>query len=622
MLKNVEKLRVLGILILDYFNNIFLKFKSLIQDDFDSKTANLILGIILGYTDEIDEDIRDDFSDSNISHILAVSGMHVGYLILFCKIFFEKTVGKRKSNILCIGVLTYYMFLTGLSPSVVRASLMAILILISKLIYRRSDVWTNISLSLLILVICNPFLIQNAGLVLSYMGTIGIVVCSKNFRSKEQEITKFNLLNILKWVCRKIFELFKVTLFVYVFILPIIALYFNKIPVLSLFISGLIGILVAPVIILFFVLILNKIVGNFQLFYLKFDLLKKICSCFDYVIKLILKILVEKLAHFAELGANLPIGKILVITPNLIKVLLYYFFILGFLFIFKNKNNKNAFGKRLNNLLHLFKYRFNQNKLKILSVVLIFIIIISIIKLSPKDLKIYFIDVNQGDACLIVTPKNKKILIDGGGNEDYDVGKNILLPYLLDRGIKSLDYAIISHFDYDHIGGILYLMENISIKKVIISKQFEESENLQRFYSIVQSKKINVQIVQAGDILNIEKDLYFSILWPTKNMISENAINNNSIVCKLNYKDFSMLFTGDIEEVAEKEIVQMYKKSNALNSKVLKVAHHGSKSSSIQEFLNLVTPNVAVIGVGENNNYGHPNADVLQRINNLRCKNF
>ena len=139
---------------------------------------------------------------------------------------------------------------------------------------------------------------------------------------------------------------------------------------------------------------------------------------------------------------------------------------------------------------------------------------------------------------MIVTPTNKRILIDGGGNENYDVGKNTLLPYLLDRGVKSLDYVIISHFDFDHIGGILYLMEKIKIKNVIISKQFEVTDNLQKFYSIAQSKKINVQIVQEGDRLNIEKNLFFNILWPQeKNMISENAINNNSIVLDIIYFD-------------------------------------------------------------------------------------
>ncbi len=198
-------------------------------------------------------------------------------------------------------------------------------------------------------------------------------------------------------------------------------------------------------------------------------------------------------------------------------------------------------------------------------------------------------------------------------------GKNTLMPYLLDRKIKTLDYVIISHFDTDHVGGVLYIMENMKIKNIIIGKQFETTENLQKFLSLVNKKKINLKIVQAGNKINIENNVYFNILWPEPSKpITENSINNNALVCKMICNDFSMLFTGDIEEQAEKELIAMYKSTNILESTVLKVAHHGSKSSSTEEFLDLVKPKIALIGVGKNNNYGHPNKDVLNRLNSIR----
>ena len=131
-------------------------------------------------------------------------------------------------------------------------------------------------------------------------------------------------------------------------------------------------------------------------------------------------------------------------------------------------------------------------------------------------------------------------------------------------------------------------------------------------------------MVEQGDRLKIEKDLYFDILWPSNSkLISENVLNNNSIVCKLHYKNFSCLFTGDIEEIAEKQILQEYKNNlQILNSTILKVAHHGSKTSSIQEFVDAVKPKVALIGVGKNNKFGHPNNDVIERIENIRYKNI
>ncbi len=163
-------------------------------------------------------------------------------------------------------------------------------------------------------------------------------------------------------------------------------------------------------------------------------------------------------------------------------------------------------------------------------------------------------------------------------------------------------------------------MEKLKVGQAIISKQGEICENYKKFKEIVKKKKIKVKVVNKGDKLQIEKNLYFDILWPDNSkLISENILNNNSIVCKMCYKNFSMLFTGDIEEIAEKQIIQEYKNNmQILNSTILKVGHHGSKTSSIQEFLEAVKPKIALIGVGENNKFGHPNNGVINRLENLR----
>ena len=141
-------------------------------------------------------------------------------------------------------------------------------------------------------------------------------------------------------------------------------------------------------------------------------------------------------------------------------------------------------------------------------------------------------------------------------------------------------------------------MQNIKVKNVIIGKQFEISENFKEFKEIAKDKNIKVIVVEDGNKINIEEDIYFDILWPnSKYEILENSINNNALVCKLNYKDFSVLFTGDIEEEAEKILVSKYGNSDVLKSTILKSPHHGSKSSSTQEFLELVEPKIALIGV-------------------------
>lgn len=160
------------------------------------------------------------------------------------------------------------------------------------------------------------------------------------------------------------------------------------------------------------------------------------------------------------------------------------------------------------------------------------------------------------------------------------------------------------------------VIKELKVKQVIIGKQYKNSENLQRLINLSKEKKVKIIIVEAGDQINMEKDLCLKILWPDdNNIISENIINNNSLVCKLIYKKFSMIFTGDIEEIAENKILNKYKDDLIiLKSNILKVAHHGSKTSSTQKFIESVSPQVSLIGVGKNNTFGHPNNDIVQRL--------
>lgn len=197
----------------------------------------------------------------------------------------------------------------------------------------------------------------------------------------------------------------------------------------------------------------------------------------------------------------------------------------------------------------------------------------------------------NGDSTLIITPKGKKILIDGG-----EIDQNILVPYLLARKIKTLDYVVISHFDSDHSGGAREVVEKLNVKNLIIAKQAENSEECTKTIEIAKQKNTKIISLQAGQTVNFEKNASFNVLWPdSKNMISENILNNNSMVAKLVYGKCQILFTGDIEQIAEEKIVQMY--GNKLNATILKVAHHGSNTSSTENFINAVNPKIALIGV-------------------------
>lgn len=245
------------------------------------------------------------------------------------------------------------------------------------------------------------------------------------------------------------------------------------------------------------------------------------------------------------------------------------------------------------------------------------IILISQINIIDFKLKIYFLDVGQGDCTLIRTPYGKNIIIDGGdGNSDkYDYGEKVVYPYLLDRRIKKIDYLVASHADSDHMGGLIYILENMKVEQILLGIQSQESNQLKDLIDIANKKKVKIIILKAGDEIKIDKDIRIKVLFPIKNnLILENSLNNNSLVFKLKYNNFSMLFTGDIEEIAENELINLYKDN--LKSTILKIAHHGSKSSSSKEFLKSVSPQIAVIGVGKKNKYGHPNEEVLLRLKN------
>ena len=178
---------------------------------------------------------------------------------------------------------------------------------------------------------------------------------------------------------------------------------------------------------------------------------------------------------------------------------------------------------------------------------------------------------------MIQTPSKKKVLIDGGGSEmgSFNVGEQTLLPYLLDKGILSIDYMIFSHLDTDHCQGLFTILENLKVKNVIISKQGKNSKNFETLLKIIQKKKVKITVVRA-----IDKNSYMHILFPTKDFIKENVLNNNSIVAKFCVQNrkgqniFSMLLTGDIEKIAENKIEELYQNTNILESTILKVAHH------------------------------------------------
>ncbi len=388
----------------------------------EENNRNLLLGILLGNDDNLENEIKESFIDSSLSHLLAVSGMHVSYVILGISIILSKLKFPKKITKICtIMLLIFFIFLTGETPSVKRASIMSIMAIIATILYRRSDIATNIGVSLLIILIQNPFSIMDIGLILSFSATIGIVLYYKsilNFlnkkenkehiKSKKNKTKNIKIKDILKYFYNKIKEIVSVSISAQIFIFPLSILFFNKISLTFIFSNILVSFIIGIIIIMGFLSIIFRF---------------KICF-------FILEICLNLLTQIADIFSKVSIFNLIVATPNLIFVIGYYMIATSvhYIIFLRKKHFKRVLEKKFLTFVDKFKLQLLSHKRHILISIILIIILGQIIKFIPKDLKIHFIDVGQGDSCLIVTPKNKTILIDGGGNiaSSYDVRKRYI----------------------------------------------------------------------------------------------------------------------------------------------------------------------------------------------------
>jgi len=540
-----------------FTNNLKQKIIININKILPEGTRDLFLGILIGYDNNLSEEIEENFRKSSLTHLLAVSGSHIVYIITGLGVALKilKTP-KRIRNIFITIFLVLFMYIVDFSASVVRASIMGIIFLFSLILNRKNDLLTTISLSILLILLENPYKILNIGLILSYFATIGIICCTKLESKKEEES------NLLKNIINYLKELILITIYANIFIIPITVYNFNTIS-LTFVISNLVaGILIGPI-----------TIGGFILAIVSLISLK-----LAYIIGIPYNFLLELLIYNTKLTSIGPFAEIFVSTPCITFVIIYYlslFLVLTYSNCKVKEQKRFLIKKFLMYINYFLEYLKNNYKFIIILFSLITITFFILNKI-PKDLKIYFIDVGQGDSTLIITPTNTKILIDSGGaeNGNFDVGKNTLFPYLLDRGITALDYICISHFDSDHCDGFKYLLENMKIKNIILSKQYERTSNFEEIMKLTTRKKINIIKVEVGNALQIDKFVKFKIFSPAKDLSSD--INDNSIVMKLEYNNFSCLFTGDISQKIEEGLVKEY--GNILKSTVLKVAHHRFKN--------------------------------------------
>ena len=622
-------------------SKVKIKLNKYIDENYSDTASGFLKTLLLGETNEIEKEIKEDFTKANISHILAISGMHISIIILVIKnimqiLKFDQRLEKIFLNLLII----WYIFFIDYPISAIRVAITQIILLITFFTNRKSNFYNTISITLFIILLLNPYNIESTATQLSFGGICGIYLFYKFIKkmffykfciqkktvkeiSKENTKENRNIRKNIKNICQTVIKSNKLkqividslclNISVQIFIFPIVWYKFNFISITSFIPSILISLFIFPILILGYL-------SFFEIFIQKFISISIISKINNFIIL--------KMLNLVSILSKIPLLSIYLKKPNKIFIVSYYVVLIlcikiiqkdklaEMLHIWRIKSGKAPIKQYIR-----VKFKKNNDFKRIVLIVILNIVIIFQSFVQNNFLKngveIYFLDVGQGDSTIISTAKNKTIVIDGGEGEKsgFDYGKNVLFPFLINKGVRKIDFLIFSHFDSDHCGGLIYLLENIKVEKILIGKQFEKNENFEYIVNLANKKHIKIIELQAGNKINIEKNSSLEILWPSvAEKISENAINNNSLVCKFVYKNFSMLLTGDIESIAEEKLLGKYKNTNRLNANILKIAHHGSKTSSIQEFLNKVNPKIALIGVGRKNKFGHPNQEVLERL--------
>ena len=527
----------------------------------DKNQAGLLSGMLIGYKDGLDDNAFNAFSTAGLTHIMVASGMNVAFIIIPLLYLFKKMrVPHKMSLVLTIAVLIFFIFAAGFSASVVRAVIMGIIILIGKMIYRDTDVFTSLSASAIILLIVNPYYLNDVGFQLSFGATLSIVLFYKKIKQKIS----------FKYCPEIVSDTLAATISAQLGVVPITLYYFNNFSTVAVISNLLVVPLVQMITIIGFIMVFAAIVS--------IDL--------AIIIGYINNSLLSFILYIVERSAAIPYASIKIPTPTISLMVIYY---LAIIYLFYAEAFHNVIKKCYLGVL--------------CSIILIFAIQLFI----PKPMEITFVDVGQGDSTFIKTTKNVKVLIDGGPQK---AGENSLVPFLLDKGVFSIDYVIASHGHDDHTYGLLDVLEAFKIGTLIVPDT--SGEGLEKLIALCTKKSIRVVKLKANDKINLDTNTSLEVMSPQKyggQTILD--LNDTSLIMKLIYEDFTALFTGDGGIEIEQELIH----NKNLDCDILKVAHHGSPTSSSDEFIKATSPTYAVISVGTNK-FGHPSQYVIDRLAN------
>lgn len=566
------------------FKSIIFKVRKSINDEiqklYRDKSAALLKGLLLADKSNISYQTKTDFINSGVIHVLAVSGLHVGYIILIILIAFGRFNIYIRSILLIIGLL-FFLLITGAPASVFRASLMAVIIIIAMLTNRSTNLINSLAFAALIILIINPLDIFNPGFQLSFAAVLSIAIIYPII------LSELNKLNIKSNFINYVLLFAGVSLSAQIGTLPFTLYYFGKLSLVALganlVVIPLIGIIVALGIISISTGLIFPLVGHYYAVTNEF--------------------LVLLLYKFTSFSGELNYSYLKINNFSIYDSIVFYLFLFTALIFYK-------YFKTLKTKLLL---------LLLISCNILFYINTDYITLLPNnELSLMMIDVGQGDSFLIKFPNNKTALVDAGNvTPGFDNGEKVIIPLLNYLNINEINYGFVSHMDLDHYGGFISLVHAGMIDTIYKPKIDSSLEKDVRFEKYLHKNNIPIKYYKQKVIKIGNSDIFILNNSKIKKHLNTTT-NDRGGILKLVYGKTSILFTGDVQKEAEKYYTKFYGKF--LNTNVLKVAHHGSKTSSSINFLNYALPKISLVSVGIDNRFGHPSKMIIKRLEEYKTK--
>lgn len=557
------------------------KISYIIDGLYEALDGAILKAMLLGIKNEIPQSVKESFQKSGIAHILAISGLHISFFGLLAYKLLELF---RFNNVICaLGsglFLGAYITMVGFSASAMRAGIMFLIYVLSKVVKRSYDMISSMSFSLIIISSFNPWLIFDSALLLSFSAVIGIGIVYKlilnnaiflkeALKMRDSSRIKGRLYNrIVVGGIKSITS----TAAVFAVTLPVLLYSYYEVAIYSI----LLNVIILPFMPMLLVsgTVAIALTGKVE----------AIAAIFVKISHFILQLYINSCAWLEGTG----LGRINLGKPELWQVILYYMVLLLF-------------------CIYRFRYAVLAKSL---------CVVVCCVILYPVDVDgIYMLDVGQGDGIVLINDKHEAFLIDGGSNSRQKVGENVIIPFLKSKGVSDIKGIFVTHPDSDHMNGVLELVNNSRKECIRIHNIYVYDESLKiGDYKALQdmvsdTNEMKIYGIRKGYSI-IDDDVRVECIYP-EGGYSEDS-NSNSLVLLLNYKDLTMLETGDLEESGELEII-----GENLQVDVLKVAHHGSASSSCLEFLENVNPRIALISAGRNNSYGHPHEETLYNLSKL-----